>query len=113
MAKDTLDAQELLNACVLKYSLRDFGGGCYNFPSCLEFYGFTVTIDSNNNFLIVKDYENISGESDVSCIGWDKYTNLKAAYRQLDYLLSKLSRFERSYKKHLESKRLKKIKNDF
>lgn len=114
MAKDILTAQELLDACVLKYSLiSTIGGGCYNFPSCLEFYGFTVTIDADNNLLIAKDYENTSGEQDVSCLGWNKYKTLKAAYTQLDYLQAKLSRFERNYKKRLESKRLKKIKNDF
>ena len=113
MAKNTLDAQELLNACVSKYSLIKIGGACYNFPSGLEFYGFTVTIDSHNNFLIARDYEYTPGDSDVSCLCWNRCTTLEDAYKQLDYLFAKLSRFERNYKKHLESKRLKKIKDDF
>lgn len=113
MAKDTLTAQELLSACVSKYALIKFDGNCYNFPSCLELYGFTVSIDTHNNFLIVSDFEYTPGDSDVSCIGWNKYTTLEEAYKQLDYLLAKLSRFERNYKKRLESKRLKKIKDDF
>lgn len=114
MPKDTLNAQELLNACILKYSLSKIDGWeCYNLPSGLEFYGYTVKIDGNNNFLIVKDFEYTPGDSDVSCIGWDKYTTLEDAYKRLDYLQAKLSRFERNYKRHLESKRLKKIKDDF
>lgn len=114
MAKDTLSAQELLNACVLKYSLIKMEWtNCYNLPSCLEFYGYTVKVDDHNDFLIVGDFEYTIGDSDVACLGWKKFTNLEDAYTQLDYLLAKLSRFERNYKRHLESKRLKKIKNDF
>ena len=114
MAKDTLNAQELLNACVLKYSMVKMECvNCYNLPSSLEFYGYTVKIDEYSNFLIVRDFEYTPGDSDIACIGWNRYTNLEEAYRHLDYLLAKLSRFERNYKKHLESKRLKKINDDF
>ena len=114
MTKDTLTAQELLNACILKYSLVKMDwDDCYNLPSGLGFYGFTVKIDDKDNFLIVNDFVYNSGDSNISCIGWDRYTTLKDAYKQLDYLLAKLSRIERKYKKHLESKRLKKIKDDF
>lgn len=114
MAKDTLTAQELLNACVLKYSLVKMDlVNCYNLPSGLEFYGYTVKVDYHNNFLIVKDFEYNPGDSDISCIGWSKYKTLEDAYKHLDYLLDKLSRFERNYKRYLESKRLKKIKDDF
>jgi len=114
MAKDTLTAQELLNACVLKYSLSKIDGwNYYNFPSGLEFYGYTVKIDDHNNFLIVNDFEYTPGDSDIACIGWGKYTTLEEAYRKLDYLQNKLSRFERNHKNQLESKRLKKIKDDF
>lgn len=57
MPKDTLNAQELLNACVSKYSLSKIDGwNCYNFPSSLEFYGSTVMIDARNNFLIAKEF---------------------------------------------------------
>lgn len=114
MAKDTLDAQELLNACVLKYSLvKTDWENCYNFPSGLELYGYTVKVDEYNNFLIVNDFEYTPGDSDIACIGWGKYTTLEDAYRKLDYLFNKLSRFERNYKRHLETQRLKKIKDDF
>lgn len=114
MSKDTLTAQELLNACVLKYSLVKMDWvNCYNLPSGLGFYGFTVKVDDHDNFLIVKDFEYNLGDSDISCIGWCKYTTLKDAYKQLDYLLTKLSSIERKYKRYLESKRLKKIKDDF
>ena len=114
MAKDTLTAQELLNACVLKYSLVKMDWvNCYNLPSGLGFYGFTVKVDDHDNFLIVKDFEYNLGDSDISCIGWSKYKTLEDAYKHLDYLLTKLSSIERKYKRYLESKRLKKIKNDF
>ena len=114
MAKDTLTAQELLNACVLKYSLVKMDWlNCYNFPSGLEFYGYTVKVDEHNDFLIVNDLDYTPGDSDIACIGWGRYTTLEDAYRKLDYLQGKLSRFERNYKRHLESKRLKKIKDDF
>ncbi len=114
MTKDTLDAQELLNACVLKYSMvKDGWVNCYNLPSGLEFYGYTIKVDDNNNFLIVNDFEYTPGDSDVACLGWGRYTNLEDAYRHLDYLQGKLARFERNYKRHLETKRLKKIKDDF
>ena len=114
MAKTTLTAQELLNACVLKYSMVKMEWvNCYNFPSGLEFYGYTVKIDDNNNFLVVRDFEYTPGDSDIACLGWNKYTTLEDAYRQLDFLYAKLSRFERNYKRHLEAKRLKKIKDDF
>ena len=114
MAKDTLTAQELLNACILKYSLVEMDWvDCYNFPSTIGFYGFTVKIDDHDNFLIVNDFVYTLGDSNISCIGWDRYTTLEDAYKHLDYLLAKLSRFERNNKRHLESKRLKKIKDDF
>ena len=114
MAKDTLTAQELLNACVLKYSLVKMDWvNCYNLPSGLEFYGFIVRIDDKDNFFIVNDIEYTPGYSNISCIGWGKYTTLEDAYKHLDYLLDKLSRFERNYKRYLETQRLKKIKNDF
>ena len=114
MANETLNAQELLNACVLKYSLVKMDWvNCYNLPSGLGFYGFTVKIDDKDNFLIVNDFVYNSGDSNISCIGWDRYTTLEDAYKHLDYLLTKLSLFERKYKRYLESKRLKKIKNDF
>lgn len=114
MAKDILTAQELLNACVLKYSLVKMDwDDCYNFPSGLEFYGYTVKVDDHNNFLIVGDFKYTTGDSDISCIGWSKYTTLEDAYKHLDYLLAKLSRFERNNKRHLETQRLKKIKDDF
>lgn len=113
MAKDTLNAQELLKACVAKYSLNKIDGwNCYNFPSGLEFYGSTVMIDARNNFLIVKNF-GYTTTGAVACMGWDVYTNLEEAYKHLDYLLAKLSRFERNHKNQLESKRLKKIKDDF
>lgn len=114
MAKDTLNAQELLNACILKYSLVKMDwGDCYNFPSTIGFYGYTVKVDDHNNFLIVGDFGYTTGDSDITCIGWEKYTTLEDAYRKLYYLLAKLSNFEQNYKKYLVSKRLKKIKNDF
>lgn len=114
MAKDTLTAQELLNACILKYSLVKMDWvNCYNFPSTIGFYGYTVKVDDKDNFFIVGDFEYTTGDSDITCIGWGKYTTLEDAYKHLDYLLAKLSRFERNNKRHLESKRLKKIKDDF
>ena len=114
MAKDTLTAQELLNACVLKYSLVKMDcTNCYNFPTGLEFYGFTVKIDDKDNFFITGDFGYTTGDSDITCIGWGKYTTLEDAYRKLDYLQGKLSRFERNNKRHLETQRLKKIKDDF
>lgn len=114
MSKTQLTAQELLNACILKYSMvKNNGINCYNFPTGLEFYGYTVKIDDNNNFMIVNDFEYTTGDSAIDCLGWCKYTTLEDAYKHLDYLLSKLSRFERNYKKYLETKRLNKIKNDF
>lgn len=114
MAKDTLTAQELLNACILKYSLVKMDwDGCYNFPSTIGFYGYTVKIDDKDNFLIVGDFKYTTGDSDITCIGWVIYTTLEDAYKHLDFLLAKLSSFERNYKRHLESKRLKKIKDDF
>lgn len=114
MAKDTLNAQELLNACVLKYSMVKMDWvNCYNFPTGLELYGYTVKVDDHDNFLIVNDFEYTPGDSDIACIGWGKYTTLEEAYRKLDYLQNKLARFERNYKRHLETQRLKKIKDDF
>ena len=114
MPKDTLTAQELLNACILKYSLVKMDcTNCYNFPTGLEFYGYTVKIDDKDNFFIAGDFGYTTGDSDITCIGWGKYTTLEDAYRKLDYLLAKLSRFERNYKRHLETQRLNKIKNDF
>ena len=114
MPKDTLTAQELLNACVLKYSLVKMDcTNCYNFPTGLEFYGFTVKIDDKDNFFITGDFGYTTGDSDITCIGWGKYTTLEDAYRKLDYLQGKLSRFERNNKRHLETQRLKKIKDDF
>ena len=114
MPKDTLTAQELLNACILKYSLVKMDcTNCYNFPTGLEFYGYTVKIDDKDNFFIAGDFGYTTGDSDITCIGWGKYTTLEDAYKHLDYLLDKLSRFERNYKRHLETQRLKKIKNDF
>ena len=114
MANETLTAQELLNTCILKYSLVKMDwDNCYNLPSGLGFYGFTVKVDDHDNFLIVKDFEYNSGDSNISCIGWDRYTTLEDAYKHLDYLLAKLARFERNYKRYLETQRLKKIKNDF
>ena len=114
MPKDILTAQELLNACVLKYSLVKMDcTNCYNFPTGLEFYGFTVKIDDKDNFFIAGDFGYTTGDSDITCIGWGKYTTLEDAYKHLDYLLAKLSRFERNHKRHLETQRLKKIKNDF
>ena len=114
MAKDTLTAQELLNACVLKYSLVKMEcTNCYNFPTGLEFYGYTVKVDDKDNFFITGDFGYTTGDSDITCIGWGKYTTLEDAYRKLDYLLAKLSRFERNNKRHLETQRLKKIKDDF
>lgn len=114
MAKDTLTAQELLNACVLKYSLVKMEWvNCYNFPSGLGFYGYTVKVDDKDNFLIVNDFKYTTGDSDITCIGCGKYTTLEDAYRKLDYLFNKLSRFERNNKRHLETQRLKKIKDDF
>lgn len=114
MAKDTLNAQELLNACILKYSLVKMDwDDCYNFPSTIGFYGYTVKVDDHNNFLIVGDFKYTTGDSDITCIGGEKYTTLEDAYKHLDYLLDKLSRFERNNKRHLETQRLKKIKDDF
>ena len=114
MPKDTLTAQELLNACILKYSLVKMDcTNCYNFPTGLEFYGYTVKIDDKDNFFIAGDFGYTTGDSDITCIGWGKYTTLEDAYKHLDYLLDKLSRFERNYKRHLETQRLKKIKDDF
>ena len=114
MPKDTLTAQELLNACVLKYSLVKMDcTNCYNFPTGLEFYGYTVKVDDKDNFFITGDFGYTTGDSDITCIGWGKYTTLEDAYRKLDYLFNKLSRFERNYKRHLETQRLNKIKNDF
>lgn len=114
MAKDTLTAQELLNACIIKYSLVKMDwGDCYNFPSTIGFYGYTVKVDDKDNFFIVEDFKYTTGDSDITCIGWAIYTTLEDAYKHLDFLLAKLSRFERKYKKHLESKRLKNIKDDF
>ena len=117
MAKDTLTAQELLNACILKYSLvkMDWGdwGDWYNFPSGVEFYGYTVKVDVKDNFFIAGDFKYTTGDSYITCIGGEKYTTLEDAYRKLDYLLAKLSRFERNNKRHLETQRLKKIKDDF
>lgn len=113
MAKDTLTVQELLNACVLKYSLSKIDGwNCYNFPSGLEFYGSTVMIDARNNLLIAKEFEYTYSDA-VACVGWKVYTTIEEAYKHLDYLLAKLARFERNHKNQLESKRLKKIKDDF
>ena len=114
MPKDTLTAQELLNACILKYSLVKMDcTNCYNFPSGLEFYGYTVKVDDKDIFFITGDFGYTTGDSDITCIGWGKYTTLEDAYRKLDYLLAKLSRFERNNKRHLETQRLKKIKDDF
>ena len=114
MAKDTLNAQELLNACILKYSLVKMDwGDCYNFPSTIGFYGYTVKIDDKDNFFITGNFGYTTGDSDITCIGWGKYTTLEDAYKHLDYLLAKLSRFERNNKRHLETQRLKKIKDDF
>lgn len=114
MAKDTLTAQELLNACVLKYSLVKMDcTNCYNFPTGLEFYGYTVKVDDKDNFFITGDFGYTTGDSDITCIGWGKYTTLEDAYKHLDYLQGKLSRFERNNKRHLETQRLKKIKDDF
>ena len=114
MPKDTLTAQELLNACILKYSLVKMDcTNCYNFPTGLEFYGYTVKVDDKDNFFITGDFGYTTGDSDITCIGWGKYTTLEDAYRKLDYLFNKLSRFERNYKRHLETQRLNKIKNDF
>lgn len=114
MPKDTLTAQELLNACVLKYSLVKMDwDGCYNFPSTIGFYGYTVKVDDKDNFFIVGDFKYNTGNYNISCLGWDKYTTLEDAYKHLDYLLAKLSRFERNNKRHLETQRLKKIKDDF
>ena len=114
MPKEILTAQELLNACILKYSLVKMDwGDCYNFPSGLEFYGYTVKVDDKDNFFITGDFGYTTGDSDITCIGWGKYTTLEDAYRKLDYLFNKLSRFERNYKRHLETQRLKKIKDDF
>lgn len=114
MDKETLTAQELLNACILKYSLvKDDFVNWYNFPSGLEFYGYTVKVDDKDNFFIAGDFGYTTGDSEITCIGWEKYTTLKDAYKHLDYLLGKLSNFEQNYKKYLVSKRLKKIKNDF
>ena len=114
MAKEILTAQELLNACILKYSLVKMDwGDCYNFPSTIEFYGYTVKVDDKDNFLIVNDFKYTTGDSDITCIGGEKYTTLEDAYKHLDYLQGKLSRFERNNKRHLETQRLKKIKDDF
>ena len=114
MPKDILTAQELLNACVLKYSLVKMDcTNCYNFPTGLEFYGYTVKVDDKDNFFIAGDFGYTTGDSDITCIGWGKYTTLEDAYRKLDYLLAKLSRFELNYKRYLETQRLKKIKDDF
>lgn len=114
MDKETLTAQELLNACILKYSLVKMDwGDCYNFPSTIWFYGYTVKVDDKDNFLIVEDFGYTTGDSDITCIGWGKYTTLEDAYKHLDFLQGKLSNFEQNYKKYLVSKRLKKIKNDF
>lgn len=114
MAKDILTAQELLNACILKYSLVKMDwDDCYNFPSTIGFYGYTVKIDDKDNFLIVGDFKYTTGDSNISCIGGEKYTTLEDAYKHLDFLQGKLSRFERNNKRHLETQRLKKIKDDF
>lgn len=114
MAKDTLTAQELLNACILKYSLVKMDwDDCYNFPSSIGFYGYTVKVDDKDNFFIVNDFKYTTGDSDITCIGWAIYTTLEDAYKHLDFLLAKLSRFERNYKRYLETQRLKNIKNDF
>lgn len=121
MDKETLTAQKLLNACILKYSLVKMDwDDCYNFPSTIGFYGYTVKVDDKDNFFIAGDFFFIAGDfgyttgdSEITCIGWEKYTTLEDAYKHLDYLLAKLSRFERNNKRHLETQRLKKIKDDF
>lgn len=114
MDKETLTAQELLNACILKYSLKkDYYVNRYNFKSLLEFRGYIAKIDVYNNFFLVKDFEHSYSSNEVFCVGWSKYTTLEDAYKHLDYLLDKLARFERNYKRYLETQRLKKIKNDF
>ena len=114
MDKETLTAQELLNACILKYSLvNDYFVNFYNFKSLLEFRGYIAKIDVYNNFFLVKDFKHSYSSHEVFCVGWSRYTTLKDAYKHLDYLLNKLSNFEQNYKKYLVSKRLKKIKNDF
>lgn len=114
MDKETLTAQELLNACILKYSLvKTDWCDWYNFPSTIGLYGYTVKVDDKDNFFIVGDFRYTTGDSEITCIGWIKYTTLKDAYKHLDYLLGKLSNFEQNYKKYLVSKRLKKIKDDF
>lgn len=114
MAKDILTAQELLNACILKYSLVKLDWcDWYHFPSTIGFCGYTVKVDDKDNFFIVNDFKYTTGDSYITCIGGVKYTTLEDAYRKLDYLHAKLSRFERNNKIHLETQRLKKIKDDF
>lgn len=114
MAKEILTTQELLNACILKYSLVKMDwGDYYNFPSTIGFYGYNVKVDEKDKLFIVEDFKYTTGDSDITCLGWAKYTTLEDAYKHLDYLLAKLSSFELIYKRRLEAKRLKKIKNDF
>lgn len=113
MSKTRLIAQELLNTCVLKYSMvKQQYSECYNLPSSLTFYGATVKFN-NNKFYIVGDLQYSKGDTEIYCLGWKQFYYLEDATEHLDFLVDKVANFEKSYKSHLEHKRLKKIKNDF
>ena len=117
MDKNALTAQELLNTCVLKYSLVKASPSpsdnlAYNFSSSLSFFGYVARV-YDTRFQIVNNFEYKAGETEIYCSGWQTFTDLKPAYRHLDKLQKDLARCEKLYKTHLERKRLKKIKNDF
>lgn len=113
MTKTRLTAQELLNTCVLKYSLVKLQySECYNLPSSLSFYGATVRFN-DNKFYIVGDFEYTKGDTEIYCMGWKQFYFLEDATEHLDFLVDKVANYEKSYKSYLEHKRLKKIKNDF
>jgi hypothetical protein len=114
MNKTRLTAQELLNTCVLKYSMvkLQYSSECYNLPSSLSFYGATVKFD-DNKFYIVGDFEYSKGDTEIYCMGWKQFYYLEDATEHLDFLVDKVANFEKLYKSYLEHKRLKKIKNDF
>lgn len=113
MTKTRLTAQELLNTCVLKYSMvKQQYSECYNLPSSLSFYGATVKL-TNDKFFIVDDLQYSKGDVEIYCLGWKQFYFIEDATEHLDFLVDKVSNFEKLYKYHLEQKRLKKIKNDF
>lgn len=113
MTKTRLTAQELLNTCVLKYSMvKEKYSECYNLPSSLSFYGATVKL-TNDKFFIVDDLQYSKGDVEIYCMGWKQFYSLEKAIEHLDSLVDKVAKYEKSYKSYLENNRLKKIKNDF